>query len=138
MQNEPLQIRPEEDGIWKTLNTEWAMNHWHQKGAPKDKLLIGKYEDWDFVWVWKKALRQICTTLWDGSRGAKPNFTLPGLAAYGRTWNLGWGKDKAKTAKVGQSANGGGKAGPYLKEGGVLSYYEICEKVTKENAKVRK
>ena len=59
-----------------------------------------------------------------------------GLAAYGRTWNLGWGKDKAKSAKVGQSANGGGKAGPYLKEGGVLSYYEICEKITKDNAKV--
>ena len=49
---------------------------------------------------------------------------------------LGWGADKAKTAKVGQSANGGGKAGPYLKEGGVLSYYEICEKITKDNAKV--
>lgn len=96
--NSPLFARPEEDGIWKTLNTEWAMNHWHQKGAPKEKLLIG-------------------------------------LASYGRTWNLGWGKDKGKTAKVGQSANGGGKAGPYLKEGGVLSYYEICEKITKDNAK---
>ena len=46
---------------------------------------------------------------------------------------LGRGADEAK---VGQSANGGGKAGPYLKEGGVLSYYEICEKITKENAKV--
>ena len=36
--------RPEEDGIWKTLNTEWAMDYWHQKGAPKDKLLIGQWK----------------------------------------------------------------------------------------------
>ena len=64
------------------------------------------------------------------------NLISSGLASYGRTWNLGWGSDKAKSVKIGQAAGGGGKAGPYLKEGGVLSYFEICEKISKENAEV--
>ena len=42
-------FRPEEDGIWKTLNTEWAMNHWHKKGAPKEKLLIGGFSIVNFL-----------------------------------------------------------------------------------------
>ena len=35
------------------------------------------------------------------------------------------------TASVGFSAAGAGKAGPYLKEKGVMTFYEICEKIVK-------
>ena len=40
------------------------------------------------------------------------------------------------SAGVGFSAAGAGKAGPYLKEKGVMTFYEICEKIVKNGIDV--
>ncbi|XP_056017198.1 chitotriosidase-1-like [Ostrea edulis] len=70
----------------KTLNVASAAEYWHQKGVPREKLIIG-------------------------------------LGTYGRSFTL------VDTSKhwVGAPASGAGRAGPYTREKGFLSYYEICE-----------
>ena len=40
------------------------------------------------------------------------------------------------SAGVGYSAAGAGKAGSYLKEKGVMTFYEICEKIIKNGVDV--
>ncbi|XP_061191573.1 uncharacterized protein LOC133199721 [Saccostrea echinata] len=70
----------------KTLNVAYAANYWHQKGAPREKLIIG-------------------------------------LGTYGRSFTL----VDASNHGVGAPASGAGNQGPYTKEKGFLSYYEICE-----------
>nr|XP_022315651.1 chitinase-3-like protein 1 isoform X4 [Crassostrea virginica] len=70
----------------KTLNVASAAEYWHQKGAPREKLIIG-------------------------------------LATYGRSFTL---VDSSQHG-VGAPVSGAGLAGPYTREKGVLSYYEICE-----------
>ncbi|XP_078319223.1 chitinase-3-like protein 1 isoform X3 [Crassostrea virginica] len=70
----------------KTLNVASAAEYWHQKGAPREKLIIG-------------------------------------LATYGRSFTL---VDSSQHG-VGAPVSGAGLAGPYTREKGFLSYYEICE-----------
>jgi GH18 family chitinase len=62
---------------------------------------------------------------WYTTSGISKNKILYGLAAYGRTFTV----SSSNSAKVGLTANSPGNAGPYTKESGFLSYYEIEEKM---------
>lgn len=66
----------------------------------------------DFVEAWEKA-------------GVPKSKLLVGLAAYGDTWNL------TVSNKFGLEAPAQGKGPPgfYTRTSGMLSYYEICEKI---------
>ncbi|KAJ7332998.1 hypothetical protein JRQ81_015178 [Phrynocephalus forsythii] len=53
--------------------------------------------------------------------GAPPEKLMMGFATYGRSFKL----SSADTG-VGASASGGGSAGAYTRQSGILAYYEVC------------
>jgi GH18 family chitinase len=39
--NSALYPRAMDSGLAYTFNTEWAANYWHQRGLPKEKIMVG-------------------------------------------------------------------------------------------------
>uniref|UniRef100_A0A5S6QI64 Chitin-binding type-2 domain-containing protein n=1 Tax=Trichuris muris TaxID=70415 RepID=A0A5S6QI64_TRIMR len=68
---------------------------------------------------------QASSKYWN-DKGMPKEKIIIGLATYGRGWTL---KDAAKTA-VGAPASGPSTTTEYLREAGVISYYEVCQKLS--------
>ncbi|PVD37774.1 hypothetical protein C0Q70_00375 [Pomacea canaliculata] len=58
-------------------------------------------------------------------KGASPEKLVVGLPSYGRSFTLANKKDNG----VGAPTNGPGHPGPYSRESGILTYYEICTQI---------
>jgi chitinase len=54
-----------------------------------------------------------------------------GIAAYGRSFAM---YSEKQSREIGKGKASAGEAGAYTMEPGVLSYYEICEKLSKDKA----
>ncbi|XP_033726410.1 uncharacterized protein LOC117315998 [Pecten maximus] len=63
------------------------------------------------------------------SNGTPLNKLVMGIATYGRTFTLA----NANNHSMGAAARGAGSAGKYTREGGFLSYYEICDSIRKNH-----
>ncbi|CAF3388476.1 unnamed protein product [Rotaria sp. Silwood1] len=76
---------------------------------------------------WKNANSSIYYWINNGCAVSKLNL---GLALYGRSFTLA----NTQNTSIGASiVEGGGEAGPYTKEEGILAYFEICQKLRAHN-----
>ncbi|CAF1245074.1 unnamed protein product [Adineta ricciae] len=64
------------------------------------------------------------------NHGCPPSKMNLGLALYGRSFTL---SDHQNTSIGAKTIEGGGEAGPYTKDKGILAYFEICQKLRAHN-----
>ncbi|KAK2160193.1 hypothetical protein LSH36_138g06003 [Paralvinella palmiformis] len=76
----------------------------------------GGEREWNQAWT---------IDFWLNEAGAPKEKIIVGIATYGMTFTLADPKDHGLKA----AAVGGGRPGPYTGESGILSYYEICQKL---------
>ncbi|XP_069122707.1 chitinase-3-like protein 1 [Argopecten irradians] len=64
------------------------------------------------------------------SMGAPAEKLVMGISLYGRSFTTWWQSNAPK--RLGNGCKGGGIPGEYTNETGILSYYEICDKIRNE------
>ncbi|XP_035906232.1 chitotriosidase-1-like [Anopheles stephensi] len=67
------------------------------------------------------------------SQGAPAEKLVLGIPLYGRSFTLA----NAENSQIGAPAVGGGTAGPYTRQSGVMGYNEFCEKLQTESWDLR-
>lgn len=72
------------------------------------------------------------TTHYWMQKGAPANKLVMGVASYGQSFSLANAQNNGLNAQ----SSGPGEAGQYTRQGGMLSYYEICDKTKKNGWKV--